>query len=191
MSIMSREDEGSISSDYSFATPGQHVDDPAVTTNPPRETLSEMWFVSQGRSLKALALLSLGLTNDDGSPTFNPSVLPWSAAAPPSSLKFAAKELRCEVIRRSVAAKNVLNAPRPGQWPVKKATEWLISNPIVAEEEVAFIKKTILDHISVSERAGLEGIPSVPLSKSGSGVGRRFEEKLVQSIRRKNHVSRQ
>ncbi len=36
-------------------------------------------FVDKGRTLKALALLSLGLKNEDGSLIFNPSVLPWSA----------------------------------------------------------------------------------------------------------------
>ena len=140
--------------------------------------------MSQGRSLKALALLSLGLTNDDGTPIFDLSVLPWSAAAPPSSLKLSAKELRCEVTRRCVAAENVLNAPRPGQWPVKKSTEWLIGNPIVAEEEVAFIKKTILDRVSVSEHAGLEGVPSLPSSKSGGGnwVGKYPYLRLIHAI---------
>ena len=183
-SIMSHDDDDSVS-DSSLATPQPlRLVDNAAATNPPRETLSEMWYVSQGRSLKALALLSLGLTNDDGTPIFDLSVLPWSAAAPPSSLKLSAKELRCEVTRRCVAAENVLNAPRPGQWPVKKSTEWLIGNPIVAEEEVAFIKKTILDRVSVSERAGLEGVPSLPSSKSGGGnwVGKYPYLRLIHAI---------
>ena len=96
-------------------------------------------YVSEGRSLNALAILSLGLKDDDGSPTFNPSVLPWSAALRPTALKMTAKDLRAEVTRRNVAIENVLTAPRPGKWTVAKATEWLVANPIVAEAEVAFI----------------------------------------------------
>jgi hypothetical protein len=41
---------------------------------------SELMFVDRGRALKALALLSLGLKNEDGSLIFNSLVLPWSAA---------------------------------------------------------------------------------------------------------------
>ena len=67
---------------------------------------------------------------------------------------------------------------------MKKSTEWLIGNPIVAEEEVAFIKKTILDRVSVSERAGLEGVPSLPSSKSGGGnwVGKYPYLRLIHAI---------
>ena len=95
---MSRKDNGSIS-DSSLAMPRALVDD-AAAINPPGMTLSEVMYVTEGRSLKALALLSLGLTNNDGSPTFNPLVLPWSAAACVSALKMLAKELRVEVLRR-------------------------------------------------------------------------------------------
>ena len=105
---MSRKDNGSIS-DSSLAMPRALVDD-AAAINPPGMTLSEVMYVTEGRSLKALALLSLGLTNDDGSPTFNPLVLPWSAAAPPSSLKFAAKELTHQI--KYFQQRNAL-PPRP------------------------------------------------------------------------------
>ena len=59
----------------------------------PREILSEQWYVSKTLSLKALAILSLVLINDDGSPTFDPAVLPWSAALWPTTLKMTAKDL--------------------------------------------------------------------------------------------------
>ena len=62
-------------------------EEPSELRAPSRETYSELMYVSQGRSLKALALLSLGLKNDDGTPTFNQSVLPWSAAVRPSALR--------------------------------------------------------------------------------------------------------
>jgi hypothetical protein len=114
--------------------------------------MAEQMYSTNGRSLKALALLSLGLKNDDGSPVFNTSILPWSAALRPSALKMTAKELRREILRRCVAAGNVLHAPRPNQWPVPKSTEWLESNPIVDDNEVAFIRATISHRITVAKR---------------------------------------
>ncbi len=93
--------------------------------------------------MKALALLSLGQANNDGSPIFKLLVLPWSAALCPSALKMTAKELRSEVLRRCVAAENILNAPCPSQWTVTKALQWLVENPIIAEDDIDFIKRTI------------------------------------------------
>ena len=139
-------------------------------------------YVSEGRSLNALAILSLGLKDDDGSPTFNPSVLPWSAALRPTALKMTAKDLRAEVTRRNVAIENVLTAPRPGKWTVAKATEWLVANPIVAEAEVAFIRATIAHRISVAERAGSlqpSGIGNMP---SGNWIGKYPHLYLIHCI---------
>jgi hypothetical protein len=39
-----------------------------------------------------------------------------------------AKDLHAEVNCRNVAIENVLNAPRPGEWTVPKAVEWLVAN---------------------------------------------------------------
>ena len=152
---MSVDDSASVSSS-SLATP-KPIDDDASPGEaaPSRETFSERMYVSQNNSLKALALLSLGLLNDDGSATFNPANLPWSAALRPTTLKMTAKELRQEVLRRNVAVGNILTAPRPKQWTVAKATEWLVNNPIVGAEEVAFIRATITQRVTVAEHAQL------------------------------------
>ena len=139
---MAIDDDESISVN-SLNTPRPLEDDDAAGPHPPCGTLSELMYEAENRSLKALALLSLGLLNDDGSPTFNPAVLPWSAALRPTTLKMTANELRNEVIRCTAAAENVLNAPRPKQWTVARSTDWLINNPIVAVNEVAFIQATI------------------------------------------------
>ena len=37
----------------------------------------EQFYVSKGRSLTALAILCEGLTNKDGEPLVDPSILPW------------------------------------------------------------------------------------------------------------------
>ena len=143
------------SSSSSLATPrpsADAADEPSSPAAPIFQTLSEIMYASHGHSLKALAVLSLGLKNNDGSPTFDPSVLPWSAALRPSALKMTAKDLRDEVKRRSEAAgDDALTAPRPKQWTVGKATEWLETNPIVADDEVAFIRHTIQHRINVAE----------------------------------------
>ncbi len=99
-------------------------------------------FVDKVRSLKALALLSLGLKGDNGSLVFNPSVLPWSAAIRKTAIKTTAGELREEVLWRSVAAGNEKH-PRPSQWMVTTAMNWLNENPIKNAQEVNFIMSTI------------------------------------------------
>ena len=167
----------------SLATPRPFDDDNDGLDASSRQTLAEVMYVAEGRSLKALAILSLGMKNDDGTPTFNPSVLPWSAAVRPTALKMTAKELRKEVTRRSVAAENVLHAPRPGQWTVTRATNWLEENPIVAEADVAFIKSVIAHRISVAQHAGLVPIPPAS-STSGGGnwVGKYPHLRLIHTI---------
>ena len=89
--------------------------------------------------LEVSAILSLGLLNDDDSPMFDLPVLPWSADQCPTALKMTAKELHAEVTWHSIAAENVLHAPRPSQWTVARATDRLINNPIIARDKVVFI----------------------------------------------------
>ena len=183
---MTIDDDGSISVD-SLDTPRPLEDDDAAGPHPPCGTLSELMYEAENRSLKALALLSLGLLNDDGSPTFNPAVLPWSAALRPTTLKMTANELRNEVIRRTAAAENVLNAPRPKQWTVARSTDWLINNPIVAVDEVAFIQATIAHRIVVAERANIVVQPDAPsdppaASKGSKWIGKLPHLRLIHAI---------
>ena len=166
-------DDDSASSFDSLATPRAIENDDAAAADPPRETFAELFYVNEGnRSLKSLAILSLGLTSDDGSPLFNPSILPWSAALRPSALKKTADDLRNEVKRRCVAG-NVPNAPRPKQWTVAKSTDWLEKNPIVADNEVAYIKTIIAHRITVAQEANLNAsLPhSQPAASSNVGTG--------------------
>ena len=101
----------------------------------------------------------------------NQLVLPWSAAVRPSALKMTAKELWDEVIRRSriAAGGNVLTAPHPNAWTVSRATNWLVDNPIIGDDEVAFIRNTISHQISVAESAALQqpNVPPPAVSNSG------------------------
>ncbi len=59
-------DNDDNSSAYSLATPRPLEDDNAAAAPPPRgTTFSELWYVGKNRSLKALAILSLGLKNPE------------------------------------------------------------------------------------------------------------------------------
>ena len=60
--------------------------------------------------------------------------------------------MRSEVNQQDVTTKNVSHVPRPGQWTVGRATEWLVANPIVAKDKVKFIRTTIAHQIAVAER---------------------------------------
>ncbi len=108
------------SSASSLATPRPLEDDTTAPPVPQRETFAELRYATENQSLKALAILSLGLKKPDRSPTFDPAVLLWSAALCPITLKMTAKELRSEVLLHSVAAENILNAPCPSAWTVAK-----------------------------------------------------------------------
>ena len=187
------------SSSSSLATPrpsADAADEPSSPAAPIFQTLSEIMYASHGRSLKALAVLSLGLKNNDGSPTFDPSVLPWSAALRPSALKMTAKGLRDEVKRRSEAAgDDALTAPRPKQWTVGKATEWLEANPIAADDEIAFIHHTIQHRINVAERAALPDATTslaAPTSNGGTGnwIGKYPHLRLIHAVIDDNEIKR-
>jgi hypothetical protein len=98
---MSAADDNSSSSSSSLHTPREidfnevpeGVQD--ISTNYAEEMFSE-----KGRTLMALALVAIGLKNDDGSEMFDRSHLPWSAALCPLALKLTAADLRDEVVRR-------------------------------------------------------------------------------------------
>lgn len=171
-------DDDSVSVDDSLATPRALYDDAKGRVS--RESFAEIFYVAENRSLKALAILSLGLLNNDGTPTFNHSVLPWSAALRPTVLKMNANDLRGEVTRRN-------DAHRPGQWTVGKASEWLLNNPIVAPDEVAFIRATIAHRISVAERANIVVQPvstnaATAATKGSSWVGKYPYLRLIHAI---------
>ncbi len=137
------------------------------------ENYSESMFVDKGWSLKALALLSLGLKRDDGSLVFSPSVLLWSAATHKTAIKMSAGELREEVLRHSVAAGNQKH-PHPSQWTVTTAINWLNENPIKNAQEVNYIMSTISRCIKIAQRSSLEpvvGPGAMASSRDDGGPG--------------------
>ncbi len=75
-----------------------------VQTAAPSTSLAEKFYISHGRSLKALAILSLGLLNEDGDPIFDVKALPWSSAEKVSNIKPTASDMKEEVERRASVA---------------------------------------------------------------------------------------
>jgi hypothetical protein len=70
---------------------------------------------------------------------------------------------------------------------VGKATEWLLNNPIVAPDEVAFIRATIAHRISVAERANIVVQPvstnaATAATKGSSWVGKYPYLRLIHAI---------
>jgi len=61
---------------------------------------SESFYIANGRSLKALAILCEGLCDDDGDPLVDVPILSRSSARRTSDVKPSANELRAEILRR-------------------------------------------------------------------------------------------
>ena len=98
-----------------------------------------------------------------------------------------AKELHSEVIHHCVVAENILSAPHPAAWPVLKATEWLVTNPITSVDDVAFIRATIAHRVAVAERC-LMGQPGAAssdpslVSKGNNWSGKYVHLQLIHVI---------
>ena len=113
-------------------------------------TASEQFYVSRGRSLKALAILCQGLLDDNSALLFDPKVMPWSAADKVSSVKPNAADLKEEVKRHASMNPKIVIAPRPSTWTLQRLTEWLNEHPISGADDVAFIKKTVVERITIT-----------------------------------------
>ncbi|KAL3788385.1 hypothetical protein HJC23_009191 [Cyclotella cryptica] len=68
-------------------------------TKSPTTSASESFYISNGRSLKALLILCEGLMDEEGNPIADMSDLPWSSARA-KNIKLTAIDLRTEVERR-------------------------------------------------------------------------------------------
>ncbi len=91
-------------------------------------SLAEKFYISRGRSLKALAILSLGLLNEDGDPIFDVKALPWSSAEKVSNIKPTASDMKEEVEQRA-SVTGIDPMPRPKAWTLQRLTDWLTVHP--------------------------------------------------------------
>jgi len=113
-------------------------------------TASELFYIANGRSLKALAILCEGLSDESDSPLVDDDRLPWSAAKKVTDFKPTANDLRAEVIRRAKQFE-ITPEPRPNAWTRTACKEWLKKNYQLHEDDIAFIKKTIADHVEFAQ----------------------------------------
>ena len=103
------------------------------------QTYAKLFYAGAGHSLKVLAILCQGLTNQNGHLLIDPSALPWSTAKWPTEIKLTANDLQKDVERRTVASGNIISGPCPKAWTIAHATQWLDDNPITDVAEVALI----------------------------------------------------
>jgi hypothetical protein len=96
--------------------------------------------------------------------------------------------LKEEVVRHSVAARNNKH-PRPNQWTVTTAMNWLNENLIKNGQEVAFIKLNISQCVEIAQRAVLEpvvGRETTALKSggvsSGSWTGKYPHLRLIHAV---------
>lgn len=80
----------------------------------------------------------------------------------PSAFKISANE---------DATKIDSGAPHPGQWTLEKGAELFIANPIVVDNELAFIKTNISNMIAIVQLALLHKIMTNPLPSCHGGGG--------------------
>jgi hypothetical protein len=119
------------------------------------QSASELFYISQDCSLKAFAILFQGLVDIDGIPLFDPKVLPWCSSKKVSNIKPSATELKQEVTCRA-SLDSIYLIPRPNTWNLQCLTDWLNEHPINGEDDVSFIKNTIVARTAASENAARE-----------------------------------
>ena len=105
--------------------------------------------------MKALAILSLGLLNEDGDPIFDVKALPWSSAEKVSNIKPTASDMKEEVERRASVA-GIDPMPRPKAWTLQRLTDWLTAHPLVREDDVSFVLSTVASRSAAAKNAARE-----------------------------------
>jgi hypothetical protein len=146
---------------------------------------SELFYIANGRSLKALAILCEGLRDDDGDPLVDLSILPWSSARKSSDVKPTANELRAEILRRfNIESGENSPTPRPNKWTTSRAREWLSQHPITGEDDIIFIKRIIAERTNSAELAARESAQEESaLSSNGSNwVGKYPMLRLIHAL---------
>lgn len=107
----------------------------------PLRLTSQEHYVVQGNSKKQLYLMCIGLYNDDGTALFDISVAPFTKLKK-RAVKPKREEFAGEVIRRAGCIQQQ-QVPKAANWNMNKCTEWLLTNPVTAEQDISFLKKEV------------------------------------------------
>ncbi len=108
---------------------------------------AESVFISKNSSLKALAVLSAGLKNDDGTDLIDLEGEPWKSL-PVTTIRPQRVDYAEEISRRyesenlSVTT-NMTRAPKPKQWDKTRMPSWLDNHPLSHPTDVQFLQETV------------------------------------------------
>jgi hypothetical protein len=136
---MSDDDDDDGSSVDSFVERPQEVLSPAA-----------QHYLEKCYSIKILFAMSIGQTNEAGDALVDATKEPWSTLK--KNVKPSLTTLIGEIKRRQPGD----TAPRYRKWNAEQCMEWLISNPITDEKDVAFLKKKCMDFYASFQAAALE-----------------------------------
>ena len=133
----------------SASASGEHA---AACTSPSAESV----FISKNSSLKALALLSAGLKNDDGTDLIDLEGEPWKSL-PVTTIRPQRADYAEEISRRYesenlLVTANITRAPKPKQWDKTRMLLWLNDHPVSHPADVRFLQETVQDRKQAAER---------------------------------------
>ena len=120
---------------------------------------AESVFISKNSSLKALAVLSAGLKNDDGTDLIDLEGEPWKSL-PVTTIRPQRVDYAEEISRHyesenlSVTA-NMTRAPKPKQWDKTRMLSWLDNHPLSHPTDVQFLQETVQDRKQSAERVNV------------------------------------
>ncbi len=129
--------------------------DPETPTLPaasPSRQLSyaEQNYIDKNQCMKSLVVMCRGLLDEDGKQLLDPTSDPWKFFKPAATVKPLADDYKQEIERRwnhyikDSPSGSVASAPRPKAWPMNRTLKYLDDNPIPAQDDVAFLKETVL-----------------------------------------------
>lgn len=96
------------------------------------------------------------MKDESSTPLVDYSLPPWCSMQKSGPMKPTANDLRAKVLHHASLDDTLFNLPCLMQWTVSQAKAWLHKYIITAEEDLAFIMRTIAECKAVAERAATE-----------------------------------
>lgn len=131
-----------LSPTNSSPVPNEQNESVATTVVNEYKSSAEHAYRVSGDAKTMLAVLSIGLKEDDGSNLMDVSISPWCDIKPRFEVKPTTKHLVAEVLRRAVNS-GVSPLPRCSNWKMDKVMQWLHDHPLENDNDVAFVKSEV------------------------------------------------
>ena len=116
--------------------------EPVATSVNEYESCAEHAYRVSGDAKTMLAVLSIGLKNDDESMLMDVSISPWCDIKPRFEVKPTTKHLITEIQHHAIKS-GITPLPRCSNWKMDKAMQWLLDHPLKNEIDVAFVKSEV------------------------------------------------